>query len=89
MENNRIDGIISIFSFTSVEEVPLLYYVPWYRGSIYIELECESEPPLIKYFFAKKHCDEFDLVSLFNGIWTFVGYLMPRPFSKKNSSGTI
>ena len=25
----------------------------------------------------------------FNGISTFVGYLMPKPFSKKNSSGTI
>ena len=29
------------------------------------------------------------LVSLFNGISTFVGYLMPEPFSSKNSSGTI
>ena len=29
------------------------------------------------------------LVSLFNGISTFVGYLMPKPFSKKKSSGTI
>ena len=28
-------------------------------------------------------------VSLFNGISTFVGYLMPKPFSLKNSSGTI
>ena len=28
------------------------------------------------------------LVFLFNGISTFVGYLMPKPFSKKNS-GTI
>ena len=26
---------------------------------------------------------------LLNGISTFVGYLMPNPFSKKNSSGTI
>ena len=25
----------------------------------------------------------------FNGISTFVGYLMPKPFSKNNSSGTI
>ena len=32
---------------------------------------------------------EDGLVSLFNGIWTFVGYLMPKLFSKKNSSGTI
>ena len=31
----------------------------------------------------------FDLVSLFNGISTFVGYLMPKPFFQKNSSGTI
>ena len=29
------------------------------------------------------------LVSLFDGISTFVGYLIPKPFSKKNSSGTI
>ena len=28
-------------------------------------------------------------VCLFNGISTFVGHLMPKPFSKKNSSGTI
>ena len=31
---------------------------------------------------------EYGLVSLFNGISTFVGYLMPKPFFKKNSSGT-
>ena len=31
----------------------------------------------------------FSLVSLFNGISTFVGYLMPKPLSQKNSSGTI
>ena len=31
----------------------------------------------------------FGLVSLFNGISTFVGYLMPKPFFRKNSSGTI
>ena len=29
------------------------------------------------------------LVSLFNGISTFVGYLMPKLFSKKNSRGTF
>ena len=33
--------------------------------------------------------DWFGLISLFNGIPTFVGYLMPKPFSKKNSSGNI
>ena len=26
---------------------------------------------------------------VFNGISTFVGYLMPKPFSNNNSSGTI
>ena len=31
----------------------------------------------------------FGLVSLFNGISTFVGYLIPKLFSKKNSSATI
>ena len=31
----------------------------------------------------------FGLVSLFNGIWTFVDYLMPKVFSQKNSSGTV
>ena len=29
----------------------------------------------------------FSLVSLFNGISTFVGYLMPKPPFEKNSSG--
>ena len=29
------------------------------------------------------------IVSLFNDISTFVGYSMPKPFSKKNNSGTI
>ena len=32
---------------------------------------------------------EIGLVSLFNDISTFVGFLMPKPFSEKNSSGTI
>ena len=31
----------------------------------------------------------YGLVSLFNGISTFVGNLMPKLFSLKNSSGTI
>ena len=31
----------------------------------------------------------FGLVSLFNGISIFVGYLIPKPFSLKDSSGTI
>ena len=33
--------------------------------------------------------DCFGLVSLFNGISTFVGYLMLKLFSLKNSSDTI
>ena len=35
------------------------------------------------------HIIRSGLVSLFNGISTFAGYLMPKPFSEKNSSGTI
>ena len=31
----------------------------------------------------------FGVVSLFNDISTFAGYLMPKSFSKKNSTGTI
>ena len=31
----------------------------------------------------------FSEVSLFNGLSTFVGYLIPKPFSQKNSRGTI
>ena len=31
----------------------------------------------------------FGLVSLFNGISNFVGYLMPNNFSEKNRSSTI
>ena len=37
----------------------------------------------------KEYHGKLSLVSLFNGISTFVGYLMPKPFSQKNSSGTI
>ena len=33
--------------------------------------------------------DRFGLVSLFNGISYFVGYLMRKLFSYKNNSGTI
>ena len=33
--------------------------------------------------------NRFGLVSLFNGISTFVGYLTPMPFFCKNSRGTI
>ena len=45
-----------------------------------------------RWFFLSEYCYDwfqFGLVSLFNGISTVVGYLMPKPFSYKNSSGTI
>ena len=42
---------------------------------------------LQKYFFL--YLVLFGLVSLLNGISTFVGYLMPKLFSSKDSSGTI
>ena len=38
---------------------------------------------------SRKEAARLGLVSLFNGISTFVGYLMPKSFSEKNSSGTI
>ena len=50
-----------------------------------------------KYLSTEKYCcsserlsenDWFGLVSLFNDISTFVGYLIPKLLSKKNSSGT-
>ena len=37
----------------------------------------------------KKKLGLVSLVFLINGISTFVGYLMPKPFFLKNSSGTI
>ena len=43
----------------------------------------------IKIYPPTRECPLNDLVSLFNGISTFVGYLMPKPFSKKNSNDTI
>ena len=47
---------------------------------------------VVKYFFQlekfnKRTCSS--LISLFNGISTFVGYLMPEPSFKENSSGAI
>ena len=37
----------------------------------------------------KKNIENIWLVSLFNGISTFVGSIIAKPLSKKNSSGTI
>ena len=42
-----------------------------------------------KYVYTQIYIYIYCLVSLFNGISTFVGYVIPKPFSKKNSSGTI
>ena len=39
--------------------------------------------------YSEKKKDCFGLAFLLNGIWTFVGYLIPKPFFKKYSSGTI
>ena len=35
------------------------------------------------------NCKLFGLVSLFNGISAFMGYVMPKPYFYKNSNGTI
>ena len=43
----------------------------------------------LKQNWANKEMVWFGLISLFNGISTFVGYLMPKLFSLNNSSGTI
>ena len=55
-----------------------LVYVVLFRNS----------PPLVIFFFFTK-CSLFNLASLFNGISTFVGYLMSKPSFFKNSSGII
>ena len=72
----------------------------FYKG-VYTALQFYNFLSTIKYLnFIQSFCYFYDsfffividwlsLVSLFNGISTVVGYLMPKPFSKKNSSGTI
>ena len=62
-------------------------------------MKCSKNGDIVSYFFSRN--DKSKLPSLetsldslvwflcFNGISTFVGYLMPKPFSYKNSSGTI
>ena len=44
---------------------------------IYIYISKEDELGMIQF----ENIKSFGLVSLFNGISTFVGYLMPKPFS--------
>ena len=46
-------------------------------------LKTANQSIIQEYYFLKA------LVSLFNGISTFVGYLMQKPFSQNNSSSTI
>ena len=38
---------------------------------------------------SKENLSLFSLISLFNGIYIFMGYLMPKPFLLKNSISTI
>ena len=49
----------------------------------------EKFSSLAKFMRVLTYVFRFGLVSLFNGISTLVGYLMPKPFSEKNSSGAI
>ena len=58
------------------------YYSMWTYNWCLVRVCMKIPAPADKF-------DWFGLVSLFNGISTFVGYLMPKPFSEKNSSGTI
>ena len=58
------------------------------------ETETSQSYPLEEIFQERCLFDSFVflltcLVSLFNGISTFIGYLTPKLFSWKNSSGTI
>ena len=48
------------------------------------EIETKNE-----FYTTRERSVWFGLVSLFNGISTFAGYLMLKPFSQKNSTGTI
>ena len=58
------------------------------KSEVFTENKFQIE--LLTFYCFWMFCENrFVLVSLFNGISTFVGYLMPKPFSKNNSSGTI
>ena len=80
---NRIKICFSFFYFENC----------WLRFSFHFMKNFEIDTEAVK-LEVHRHCIYFtkennSLVSLFNGILTFVGYLMPKPFFKKNSSGTI
>ena len=57
------------------------------------DLEMNNERKSRKFVLVAQHDDDglvwFGLVSLFNGISTFVGYIIPKPSFLKNSCGTI
>ena len=53
-------------------------------GSVVLEKENSEFPPAV---ISLKF--DIDVVSLFNSIPNFDGYLMPKPFAEKNGSGTI
>ena len=55
--------------------------------SVFNQMEFDTRSFVLWEF--KERLVWFGLVSLFNSISTFVGYVMPKLFSKKNSSGTI
>ena len=55
----------------------------------WMQIICIKNNYLKLQLFIKVYYDWFALVSLFNDISTFAGYLMPKPFSHKNGSGTI
>ena len=54
-------------------------YIRWYKKNLQIKI-CTKIDLLLFSFIS--------LVSLYNGISTFVGYLMPNPSFYNNSSGT-
>ena len=60
-------------SFSSLVQGILIVVIVYY-----FQIWNQKEPSII-----------ISLISLFNDISTFVGYLMPKPFSKKDSSGTV
>ena len=60
-----------------------------FKFSFFFSQSKRSQPSNVFCSCWKQKMVWFGLVSLFNGISTFEGYLMPKPFSEKNSSSTI
>ena len=74
--NEKLHSIPQSFNITGATKSDCLVLYPGY-----LLAEMQSA-------YSTVPADWFGLVSLFNGISTFVGYLMPKQFSEKNSSGT-